>query len=306
MKVTLIILTLNSARRIAALLAAVGRQTRGPDQVFVVDSSSDDGTAAIAAGLGARVIEVKRSDFDHGGTRTLAGRAADGGLLLYMTDDALPADERAFEELLGAFADAGVGAAYGRQLPRPGADTFSAHLRAFNYPAQSHVREYSQRRRYGIKTPFLSNSFCAYRKDALEKIGWFSPRLILGEDTCAGARLLQAGYKLAYRAGAAVWHSHSYTPLQEARRYFDIGVFHQRESWLLADFGAAEGEGGKYVLSGVRALLKAGAALSVPAFLARAGLKFVFYRLGRRHALLPAAIAGRLSMHRGWWRGAEG
>jgi len=51
---------------------------------------------------------------------------------------------------------------------------------------------------YGIKTAFLSNSFSAYRKKALQEIGWFKDNLILGEDTYAGAKLLLKGYKIAY------------------------------------------------------------------------------------------------------------
>jgi len=47
----------------------------------------------------------------------------------------------------------------------------------------------------------------------LEEIGWFREKLIMGEDTFAGARMLLAGYKIAYVADAQVYHSHNYAGL---------------------------------------------------------------------------------------------
>ncbi|BBI49657.1 hypothetical protein HORIV_20780 [Vreelandella olivaria] len=65
----------------------------------------------------------------------------------------------------------------------------------------------------------------------------------------AGARLLKAGWKLAYCAEACALHSHNYSLVEEFQRYFDIGVLHHREAWLLDWLGRAEGEGGRFVRS---------------------------------------------------------
>ena len=73
--------------------------------------------------------------------------------------------------------------------------------------------------------------------------GWFAEHLISTEDTYAGARMLLAGYTLAYVSDAMVYHSHNYTVFQEFKRYFDIGVFHKKERWILEAFGNAEGTG---------------------------------------------------------------
>jgi rhamnosyltransferase len=81
--------------------------------------------------------------------------------------------------------------------------------------------------------------------------------VIFGEDTVTAGKLLQAGYKVAYVADAPVYHSHSYTAIQEFRRYFDIGVLHIREAWLQEIFGKAGGEGIRFVLSELRYLLRA-------------------------------------------------
>jgi rhamnosyltransferase len=294
----------NAPEQAGALLAKLKTQTVS-DEIVVVDSS----TAAEGAGIGesgvVRVIRIPEAEFDHGGTRTLAAEAAKGDIIVYLSQDAVPSDDRAVEKLVEPFSDESVAAAYGRQLPRPGASPFGAHLRLFNYPGTSSVRSMADKGRFGIKTPFLSNAFAAYRKKALVGIGGFEKRLIMGEDVCAGARLLMAGYRIAYAADAAVYHSHDYTTLQEFRRYFDIGVFHASERWLLDEFGRAEGEGTRYIGSGVTYLTKEGKPWLVPEFLLRSCLKYAGYALGRNYEKMPPALVRKFSMHRRWWNSGK-
>jgi len=296
---SLIIPTLNSAKKLRRLLAAVNAQTLKPDEIIVVDSSSGDNTAAVARSLGASVLEIPRQDFDHGGTRTLGGKRATGEILLYMTDDALPADNDSFKKLLSAFEDPKIGAACGRQLPAENAEPLAEHLRLFNYPAASYKRTYEDREKYGIKTAFLSDSFCAYRRCALEQAGWFRQRLILGEDLCAGLDILKGGWALAYQADAAVRHSHNYTARQEFARYFDIGVFHARETAIFSQLGRAEGEGVRYVISALKFLWPR--LWLYPGFFLRVLAKYSGYRLGLAHNRLPKSWRVACSMHKRWW-----
>jgi rhamnosyltransferase len=295
----------NAPEQAAALLAKLKTQTVS-DEIIVVDSSSRAGDSGVPESRGVRVLRIGEGEFDHGGTRTLAAEAAEGDVVVYLSQDAVPADDLAIENLVKPFVDASVAAAYGRQLPHAGASAFGAHLRLFNYPGISTVRGMTDKARLGIKTPFLSNSFAAYRKEALAGIGGFKKRLIMGEDVYAGAKLLMAGYKIAYVAEAAVYHSHDYTSCEEFRRYFDIGVFHATEWWLLETFGRPEGEGMKYVRSGIGYLTKEGKARLIPEFLMRSGLKYAGYALGRNYEKLPDSFVRNCSMHRRWWDAGKG
>ncbi|MHB8880191.1 MAG: glycosyltransferase family 2 protein [Thermodesulfovibrionales bacterium] len=299
--VTVIIPTLNAGKQIGPLLEKLRSQTI-PCEILVIDSSSDDATVSIARSLNAGTIVINRADFDHGGSRTMAGKAAQGDILVYLTQDALPADTEMLERLVRSFADAATSAVCGRQLPAPEAAPLAAHLRLFNYPAVSCLKNLSDKKTYGIKTPFLSNSCAAYRRSALEAIGWFREGMILGEDTSAGADLLLSGHTLAYAADAAVYHSHNYTAMQEFRRYFDIGVFHACEAWLLDEFGGAGGEGMIYVMSAARHLLRSGRYLLLPELLLRSGLKLIGYNLGRIYNKIPLALIKKMSMHPDWWK----
>lgn len=286
------------------LIEALKSQTVS-SEIIVIDSSSSDDTRSVADHFGVRIIRLEREKFDHGGSRTLAAKAATGDILICLTQDALPHDKYAVENLIRPLEDGRVGAAFGRQLPHPGETVFGTHLRLFNYPDESAVKSFSDKGTYGIKTPFLSNSFAAYRKKALEEVGWFQGGLILGEDTCAGAKLMLAGYKIAYAADAVVYHSHNYSAFQEFRRYFDIGVFHEQERWILEEFGKAEGEGLRYIRSEIMYIVKKRAYHLVPEFFLRNLLKYAGYHLGRSYEKMPVGLIKKMSMHREWWNKAR-
>jgi rhamnosyltransferase len=296
---SLIIPTLNSAPRLRVLLDAANGQTQPPDEIIIMDSNSEDNTADLARSMGAKVIVIPREAFNHGATRSLGGQTGRGELLLYMTDDAVPASRDCFARLLYGFVDGDTAAIYGRQLPKQGASLISQHLRYFNYPPQSYGRTWADRARYGIRTAFLSNSFCAYRKADLERIGWFRNDIIAIEDACAAYEMLKRGRTIRYQAAACVFHSHDYSPFQEFQRYFDTGVMHACERAMMDDLGGAESEGFRYLRSALRFF--GGRIRVYPGFFGRLVMKYAGYRLGKIHGRLPMWLKRRLSMNPSWW-----
>jgi rhamnosyltransferase len=296
-----IVPTLNAAKEWSLFAPALLACVR-PEHVLIVDSESTDGTVELARSAGLQVCSVAPAKFNHGGTRQMAAEMLpDADILIYLTQDAILTSPDALENLVAVFADPEVGAACGRQLPRPQAAAIEAHARAFNYPETSAVRTLASRTELGIKAIFLSNSLAAYRRSALMRVGGFPADVILGEDTVTAARLLLAGYKVAYVAESGVYHSHQYTKMQEFKRYFDIGVLHSRERWLLEEFGKTTGEGKRFVLSELRYLQERDA-WQIPSALVRIGVKFLGYRLGRMEARLSPGIKRRLSMHPRFWQ----
>ena len=269
-------------------------------QILVVDSSSQDGTAQLAMTMGVEVIAIPQHEFNHGATREMARHRVDGEILVMLTQDSVLTDPDSLRHIVAAFDDPAVVAAYGRQLPHADAKPIGTHARIFNYPELSRIKTRSDAGELGIKTPFISNSFAAYRQSALDAVGGFPGHVIVGEDTFAAARLLLAGGKIAYAAEATVFHSHDYSVLQEFRRYFDIGVFFQREHWIKEVFGRAESEGRRFVLSEFRYLLANGSYL-IPSAMLRTIMKYVGYRLGAAEASLPLWLKPFLSMHKGYW-----
>ena len=300
--IAVIIPTYNASKYLSKLFKILRQQTVNINEIIIIDSSSTDNTVDIAKTYGAEIVIISKDEFDHGGTRTKAGKISKGDILIYLTQDALPYDEHTIENIVKPFQnDEKIGAAFGRQLPYPDATPFAKHLRLFNYPDKSYLRSIEDKEKYGLKACFCSNSFAAYRRAALEEIEWFKDNLIFGEDACAGAKLLLAGYKIAYMAEAKVYHSHNYTIVQELKRYFDLGVFHKSEHWLLEEFGRAEGEGKKYLKSELSFLFGQHKLYLLPEFIIRNGMKFLGYKLGKNFDKLPTSLTRYLSMNKNYW-----
>lgn len=297
-----IIPTYQAGRHLDALLPALQAQSVPPQDVLVIDSSSSDGTAARFQQFGAKVVVIPQSEFNHGGTRRMAVQLCeDADFLVAITQDAIP-EPGAFEQLLSSFEDPAIGMAYGRQLPRPQARGIERHARLVNYPGQSSaVRAYEDRARYGVKTTFSSNSFAAYRRMALLEVGNFPEECFFGEDQVTAAKLLMAGWKLAYASEAMAIHSHNYTAVDDFRRYFDIGVFHSRNRWLLESFGKAEGEGLRFVKSEINYLLR-NEPLLIPSAIVRTLLKYAGYRIGMLEKNLSTTIKKSLSTAPYYWK----
>lgn len=301
-KVGLIVPTLNAGETWPQWLRALAEQTRQPNRLLLIDSSSTDHTVALARKHGFDIRVIDKAAFNHGGTRQWGVELLhDMDLLVFLTQDALLADAHAIENLLAAFADPAVATAYGRQLPHLNASLIAAHARLFNYPQQKQVRGLADHQRFGIKTVFTSNSFAAYRRDALMQVGGFPAHTIMNEDTFVAGLMLKTDWKIAYCADAQVFHSHEYGFTDEFKRYFDIGVFHANSPWLQQTFGGAAGEGRQFVLSELVYLVKFAPGLIASAII-RTGLKGLGYKLGLLHKHLPTALKPYLSMHKAYWQ----
>ncbi len=302
MKVALIIPARNAAPHLERLLPALAAQTLQPDTVLVVDSSSTDDTVSRFQQFGARVEVIAAQQFNHGGTRRWASEQVDADALILLTQDAIPATPQTFANLIQELEeDPRIGLAYGRQLPHPGAGILEAQSRHFNYSPQSRSKSLADAGELGIKTCFSSDSFSVYRRSALQAVGGFPEDVIGSEDAHVAARMLLNGYLVRYAASACVQHSHSYSLMQEFRRYFDIGVFYGREPWIREAFGSAGGEGKRYIQAELRALRDAGQLQRVPEVLLRSALKLLGYRLGHAEQHLPTPLKRRLSMFSNYW-----
>jgi len=302
MSLSVIIPTRNGGDGFRELLASLTIQSLQPDEILVVDSASEDATVEIARQYGAALQHIALDEFDHGATRTKAARLAVGDILVFLTQDVLPASPDMLEELVQPIIEnPRVDLSYARQLPAFNATRVAAHLRSFNYPQTAELRTFEDRRQSGFRTVFVSNSCAAYRTSSLADIGYFKEGLIFGEDSWCAANLLERGGSISYTPAAAVYHSHNYRWGEDFRRYFDIGVFHAQGGWLIDTFGGSGGRGLEYIRSGLADLWSSRSYSMIGDFMVRVGMKFCGYRLGRMHRLLPRSAARLMSMNQRWW-----
>jgi rhamnosyltransferase len=300
--VGLVIPTLNGGKRWAACLDAIKEQSLKPHRLLNIDSESTDQTTVLAQLAGFEIARIQRSEFNHGGTRQWAADfLGDCGIIIYLTQDAIPASCNTLEEIVRCFDDPSVAVAYGRQLPHKGATPIESHARLFNYSPRTLKKDAAAAKQLGTKVFFCSNSFAAYRRSILQHLGGFRRDLILGEDMEFAARAIKAGYANVYCATAAVHHSHDYTIGQIVERYFDLGVFDGRNAWMREQFGSHSGEGLRFIASELR-YLGLRAPIEIPRALLQTMGKLVGYRLGRLERFLPIRIKRRLSMLPSYWR----
>lgn len=298
--IAVVIPTLNAGPVLSKLLRRLQQQTRPPAEILVIDSESDDGSAQRAAAAGARVLPIRRRDFNHGGTRNLGVRETTAGVVVFLTQDAMPVDEHFLEYLCAPLIHQRAAAAFARQIPHPWAWPPERFARSWNYPDQDEWRRQEDAARWGLRYVFFSNVASAVRRDRFLASGAFPEAVIMNEDVVTCARLLAAGESVAYLSKAVVEHSHNYSLAQQFRRYFDIGVFHARHHDLIPAVGTG-GEGMRFVRGLLRYLLLNGHWGWIPRSLAETGMKFLGFHLGKREARLSLASKRRFSMHRGYW-----
>ncbi len=287
---------------LSRLLASIRRQSLKCDELWLVVTDSTPEVETLARSAGALHLPVERADFDHAGTRSEAAARATGEVLVFLTQDVLPAHDTTLETLVDSLlTDDRIGAAYGRQIPDEGALPVAKIKRIFNYPDESTTKSADDRTRFGLRTPFISNAFAAYRRSALEEIGGFGRRELICEDFCAGAALLTEGWSIHYEAGAVVHHTHHFSLGQEFRRYFDIGVAHHRHRWILDRFGGSDREGMRYLGVGIHHLKSHGEWFKIPGFILRGLTGRIAYLLGRSHGRIPRSWCRSMSSFPDWW-----
>lgn len=296
-----IIPTWQGERHVPGLLTALSNQRHRPVRILVIDSGSTDHTAELARAGGAEVVVIAKGEFNHGGTRNRAARLCTADILVFMTQDALPADDLFLESLCAALGEPGVEAAYARQEPYPYADPPEVFARSCNYPETAHRRTQADIERMGVRAYFFSNVASAVRRTAFLNVGGFPERVPMNEDMVLCARILQSGGTVAYTPTARVLHSHNYSIRQQAGRYFDIGAFFAEQGDLLPH-ARIGGEGLRFALGQMSFLLRTGR----PLWLLRSPFelvaKWISYKGGRLHRWLPLWLKCRWSMHAFYWR----
>jgi rhamnosyltransferase len=290
----------NGIKTLPHLLSSLRNQSTLFD-LFFVDSQSIDGSFEFLCSEDENVFQIDKSNFNHGGTRQLLiDRNPGYDFYIFLTQDAYLEDCDGFRKILDPFMDSRVAAVCGRQLPHHNASLLAIHNRLYNYPIESNIRCLSDVPSYGLKTAFMSNSFSAYRGEAIKLEGGFPKNLIFGEDMYLAAKFLLSGWCVAYESMAKVRHSHNYSLLEEFNRYFDIGVFHSKESKLLSNFSGTTAEGFAYVKSEI-IFLGFRHFYLWPFSLLRNGIKLVAYKLGKLESIIPLRIKRLFSMNRNYW-----
>ena len=317
-KVDVIIPVCHPGKKLFKVLDMLAEQTVIPEKVYLLnvedgdeESSCEELQKQIYRYFGKHklfghklpmqleIIPVEEEDYNPGATRNLGAKHSSSPFLLFMKQDAVPADSKMIEELLWDM-ESGAGVAYARHITGPSAGILKTYSTMYDYPSKSYVRVAEDVKKYGIRAYRCSNACAMYRRDCFLEQGGFKKWVIAEEDILFAAHLLQNGGKVAYCAEAKVYYKESSDWMSQLRRKFDQGVVHAEYTKLFYSSGTREDAVGygKKVLS---YLINQKYYLEILDFFGENLYKFVGYLLGRNYRLLKKEWIQALTANKSYW-----
>lgn len=285
----------------ATIHRVLEQQTIHTYEIIAIDSGSTDGSCEFLKQQPVRLVEIPNSEFGHARTRNMAVRLSAAEIIVFLSQDATPADESWLDKLLGPFEDAMVGAVFGRQIARADANIAERFFLQERYPEGRVTRRLEvghHPTRLTLEDIFFSNVNSACRRELLIRHP-LDESLIMCEDQYLAKQVLSEGFSTVYCGDAGVWHSHNAPLVNVFKRYFDYGAA------LCHIVGG--GLGGSFAERIKYLRREASAAFREKAF---SGLLFVCgfelcrnlgFLVGWRVRHLPYWVRTRCSSHRGFW-----
>jgi glycosyltransferase involved in cell wall biosynthesis len=213
-KVSVVLLTKDSAATVRRSLESIFQQTRKPDEVVVVDGGSTDGTLEIVGRYPVKLFSEPGLGFGY--ARNLGVEKAEGDIIFFIDSDCY-ADHRWIEKALPHFNDPEVAGVTGQTRLWNTSDAVARFLAyvggRMNMPTQ-HA--------YVKIAPTMS---LALRREAILEAGGFDETLVRCEDTELTYKVTQR-YKILYEPEAIVWFRGSPTLRKASRKciHYFIGV----------------------------------------------------------------------------------
>ena len=212
MKCSVVICTVDREASLRRLLAALGHLRGAEFEVVVVNGPSADGTAALLGqyqGL-LKVVDCPARNISQ--SRNLGIAAAAGDLVVFIDDDALPADEEWLSRYVKAFEQEGPQGPGAVGGPVWCGDTSDYEFRGgltSDYGFQVFDADGSRRpdSRGPQWVPRIAGGNCAFRRPALVDVGGFDAfyAYYLDEaDVCV--RLMRTGWGIGYVPESAIRH----------------------------------------------------------------------------------------------------
>lgn len=300
--VDVLIPTYKPDQKCVQLIRRLLKQSVAVHRIYLIDTDTGIFPEELY-GISDRVLihRILPEVFDHGGTRNLGAELSDAEILVYMTQDAVPADEYLIERLVEGFEEERVGAVYARQLPAEDCQLIERYTRGFNYPKTSRLKSAEDLPVLGIKTYFCSNVCAAYRRDVYVQMGGFVKKTIFNEDMILAGKMIQNGWSIYYAADAKVIHSHNYNCRQQFHRNFDLAVS-QADHPEIFEGVPSEGEGMRLVKDTAVYLIKIKKPWLILSLVWKSGFKYLGYQLGKHYKKLPRWLVLKCTMNPRYWK----
>ena len=226
----------NPGPRFQEVIQAVLEQSLDPAiisslEVLVIDSGSTDGTLEYLRALSderVRVHQIAPAEFGHGKTRNAGAEMTQGEVLVFLTHDALPANQQWLNALIKPLVqNPKVAGVFGRHIAYPEADEptregLERHFEGFKAQPEVYLENpalYAAEEGYRKFLHFFSNNNSAMRRSVWAQHPFAD--VDFAEDQVWAREIIEAGYVKAYAHEAVVYHSHQFSAFERFQRSFD-------------------------------------------------------------------------------------
>lgn len=239
-KVSIIILTYNGIREhLKETVHSIYKQNYSlPYEIIAIDSESTDGTVEfIEKNPKIKLKRILKSEFSHGKTRRLGAELAKGELVVFLTQDAMPANSHWLKYLTKNFDDPEVVGVCSRVLARKDACLLKKievknDLSGRDQKIIAQIKDPNEFEKLSFPEKranyyfFNDVSSCVRRDYYLEK-----PVIdvAFAEDVEFAKMALADGKKIIFEPRSLVLHSHDYKPLVTYKRNFTDSKYHKEK-----------------------------------------------------------------------------
>ncbi len=230
MDATIVIPTKNGGLLLKKVLEKVfSQKTDFSYEVICIDSGSSDESISIIKKTDAKLIQISPEEFGHGKTRNYGASLGTGEFILFITQDALPADDYWLDNMLKAIRlDDNIAGCFGKHLPYPGCNFMDKRdiegmFEGFGNTNTIYKNEdeerYEKDAGYRSILAFFSDNNSCIRRSVWEKYPY--PEVDFSEDQIWMRSMIEKGYSKVYCPYGAVYHSHNYDTSTYFKRYYD-------------------------------------------------------------------------------------
>jgi rhamnosyltransferase len=182
-------------------------------ELIAFDNASEDGGFELLEQYAKRVFDVPAGSYVPGRVLNRAMLEASSDIVVFLNADCEPFDSKWLSSLLKPFDNPRVGAAFGRQLPRPDCSPLAAKDTEATYGDGSGQEKWRH---------CFSMANCAIRRSLWQAVS-FSETLSYSEDIAWSWEIRKSGFDIRYVPEACVFHSHNYSNKQWRKRQYGEG-----------------------------------------------------------------------------------
>lgn len=207
--ITVIVRTYNEEKHLGELLSKIETQTYLNHEVLVVDSESTDSTRDIALAHGARVVSIRKCDFNYSYASNVGVKYANGDVVCFLSGHSVPVKDTYLADIASIFDNSQVGGCYGDVVALPDGSWVEKTYNGLGY-LKNKLRggDNGVELECKIHPGIFSCSNAAARRELLIKHPFAEELGKGGEDIEAAYRMIQDGFVIARVPDLLVMHSH--------------------------------------------------------------------------------------------------